>query len=87
MTDLKLTDVELKTLGELHKKAQDLIFTLGQMDLRMDETRAEIRALNHKAQSNMNEVARRVGIPAGTPWQALPDGTIVLLDGEPAPTT
>lgn len=86
MADLKLTDVELKVLGELHKKAQDLIFTLGQTDLRMDEMRAEIRALNHKAQSNMNEVARRLGIPAGTPWQALPDGTIVMLEAPP-PTT
>lgn len=77
---MNLNEVELKKLADFHKSAQELIFALGQMDLRMDDTRAQIRAINGKAQAVMNEVAQRLGIAPGTPWQALPDGRVVTLD-------
>lgn len=79
MSDLKLSDEELKVLAELHKKAQELMFQLGQLDLRMDDIRLQVRELNHRAQVQMNDAAKRLGIAAGTPWQCLPDGTVVIL--------
>ena len=79
---MKLNDEELKSLTDLHGRIQSLVVQLGQMDLRKEALRGQIRNMDHQAQSIMNQAATRLGIAQNTPWQMLPDGTVVLLDPE-----
>jgi hypothetical protein len=90
MSILKLSDDELKILTDLHRRAQETIFQVGQSEIRKEGLLAQVRQVNQQAQEKMNEVATRLNITPGTPWQMLPDGTVVLLDptsGNPVTTS
>lgn len=85
--ELKLTPEELAPLTESHRKTQELIFALGQLEMsraalevRHDGLVTQVRELNQSAQELMASASKRLGIAPGTPWQMLPDGTVLLLD-------
>lgn len=90
MSSLKLNDDELKVLSDLHRRTQEIFVQVGQLALRKDSLLDQARQANHQAQLKMNEAATRLGIPAGTPWQMMPDGTVLVLDpttGQPVPSS
>lgn len=85
--ELKLTPEELAPLTESHRKTQELIFALGQLEMSRDALDqrkgtliSQIRELNVSAQKLMAAASERLGIAPGTPWQMLPDGSVLLLD-------
>jgi hypothetical protein len=87
--ELKMNEDEVKILSDLHKRAQEIVFTIGQTEVRKDTLLGQLREINRTAQGKMDAAAERLGIPQGTPWQMMPDGTILLLDaetGNPLPT-
>ena len=86
---LKLTDEESKSIANLHRQAQAMVHQIGQLEVRKAQTMTELQSVEMAAKAIMDNVAVRLGIEPGTPWQITPDGNVVLLDpktGQPVGT-
>jgi len=75
----KLLPEEVENLTRLHRQAQELVQTIGQMEVRKAGLLTSLSDVQEKAQGLMNAAASRLGIAPGTPWQMTPDGTVVIL--------
>ena len=71
-----LTEQEQAELALLRQKCAGLISDIGQGELHKARLLGQIGQLESKAEQIMRGAAERLGIPAGTTWQLLPNGTI-----------
>lgn len=78
--EMKLTEEESKHISALHRQASDIIQAIGQEEVRKAKLMSQLADIEERAQGVMNSVGARLQIPAGTPWQVKPDGTVTVID-------
>lgn len=84
-TPRKLNPEELSRLSELQRAVVDRVHAIGQLEVRKQRILDEISGMEATAQSVMAAAAARLGVPEGTAWQMMPDGTVIELAPESQP--
>lgn len=84
-TPRKLNPEELSRLSELQRAVVDRVHAIGQLEVRKQRILDEISGMEATAQGVMAAAAARLGVPEGTAWQMMPDGTVVELAPEAQP--
>jgi len=81
----RVTEDEATALNNLRRSANNVIMELGQAEVRKARLLGQLGAIEGQAQQQMQEIAKRLGIPEGRPWQVTPDGSARYV-GEQPPT-
>lgn len=81
-----LEEPELQQLAGLRQQSEQAVYQLGKATLTMMQINKSIEVLERQAQTVLNTVGDRLGIPHGTAWSVTGDGTAILV-GQPAPQT
>lgn len=78
-----VTEDEANALNNLRRSANSVIMELGQTEVRKARLLGQLGAIEGQAQQTMQEIAKRLGIPDGKPWQVTPDGKARYLGEAP----
>ena len=78
-----LTPDEMGKLVALRQKGSQITVEIGNLELRKARLINSIGDIEQQGQVMLNEVAARMGLAEGTPWQVLPDGRARVLRNFP----
>ena len=79
--DRRLTDEESRTLADLRRQGNDVIFQIGHHEVQKARLLGRLQQIEAEAQGVLDQVGQRLGIPDGTAWTVLPDGSVQVLPG------
>lgn len=75
---LKLAPEELEQMLRIHQEAQQVTVQIGQSEIRKARLLSGLGEIEERGMRVMSEIGKRLGIPAGTRWQAGPDGSVII---------
>lgn len=74
----ELAEDEKQRLADLRGQSDQIVFQIGLNRLNEQRLLAQLQQTERVAQSMLNQVGARLGIPDGTPWQ-IQDGQAILV--------
>jgi hypothetical protein len=74
-----LEPTEVAALNSLRQRSRQLVFDLGNMELRKLHMISQIEALEQQAQSVVDQASKRLGIVEGQQWTLLADGKVKVI--------
>jgi len=75
----QLTEQELQTIAQLRTAANQLLGTLGQLEIRKSRVVALLERNEVQAQQILSEARKRSGVSDDMPWQIQEDGKILAI--------
>lgn len=76
----RLTPEEQGAMMRIRAESQQLLAKAGEHDLLKLRIMARIEELDEQGQKIISSITERLGLPEGTPWQGLQDGSIRLVN-------
>ena len=70
---------EQETLNGLRQNAQLLVGEIGQIEVRKARLLGALSDVESRAQSELEKIGKRLGVPEGKPWQVTPEGKAILV--------
>jgi hypothetical protein len=80
----RLTPEEQNAMMRIRAESQQLLAKVGEHEILKLRILARVEELDDQGQSIISGVTKRLGLPEGTPWHGLQDGTIRLVN-KPVP--
>lgn len=69
----------LQAIGAMRERYDEILLEVGRLELLKSDLLEEARGVDRKSRDLLNQEAKRLGIPAGAPWQMTPEGVAIAL--------